>query len=369
MKLRCAICLLATIAVGPQLHAQAPDASEKQVNELQAKLTAALAENKTLRKLVSEFTTLIEQHNADLAAQKRAVDEIKRDSLKADAKYQARELEYKLATAENKMLRARIKSLLKPGGSSTTKPESRRNVRYIAITLHEELWTWWTDPNLLTEHIALRRKLVHLDVDHSIDAWLARRKEFAGTRVDWEMNLVSGKIISKEMVDAALKKAKQDLNNALKAAVYGKPKPRKTDDAKIVDRRITAHATSRPAPKQRSSTIIADPYARPRVDYRTQIRQLQEQIELYKLASAAGGMTTIHAIAGNIAVKMPIPGRHFAKMSLTKRPSVRITGDIVSAAPKAGFFAGRKDSLIQFVVIGECELKNPPAPKPEPEPK
>jgi hypothetical protein len=245
---------------------------------------------------------------------------------------------------------------------STTKPKRRRNVSYIAIELHEELWKWWTDPQLLTEHIALRRKLVHLDVDHSIDAWLTRRKEFAGTTVNWEMKLVSGRIISREMVDQALKKAKQDLDNTLKSAVYGKPRSRKPNNSKIVDRRIGAHATSRPALKKPSKIKQTNPYEHrpPRVDYKKQIRQLQEQIALYKLSSASGGMTTIHAIAGNIAVKMPIPGRHFAKLSLKNRPTVQLKGEIIGATPKAGFFAGRKDSMIQFVVIGECKLKNPP---------
>ena len=71
-------------------------------------------------------------------------------------------------------------------------------------------------------------------------------------------------------------------------------------------------------------------------------------------------MTTIYAIAGNIAVKMPIPGRHFAKLSLKNRPTVQLKGEIISATPKAGYFAGSKDSMIQLGVIGECKLKNPP---------
>ena len=74
-------------------------------------------------------------------------------------------------------------------------------------------------------------------------------------------------------------------------------------------------------------------------------------------------MTTIHAVAGNIAVRMSLPGRHFENVSLTRRPSVQITGSILSAAPKAGFFAGRTDSMIQFVVVGECKMKNPPESK------
>jgi hypothetical protein len=361
MKLRCIICLLAMLSVGPRLGAQVPTTAQKHITDLQAKLAAVQTENKTLRELVTGFTAISDQNNAALAAQKRDLAKIKKDNLKATANYQARELEYKLTVAENKMLRARIKSLLKPGALSTTKPKRPRNVRYIAIELHEQLWKWWIDPQLLTEHIALRRKLVHLDVDHSIDAWLARRKEFAGTTVNWEMKLVSGRIISREMVDKALKEAKQDLDNTLKAAVYGKPRSRKPNNSKIVDRRIGARATSRPALKKRRRIKQTNPYERrpPHVDYKKQIRHLQEQIELYTLSSASGGMTTIYAIAGNIAVKMPIPGRHFAKLSLKNRPTVQLKGEIISATPKAGYFAGRKDRMIQFVVIGECKLKNP----------
>ncbi|MDP6543559.1 MAG: hypothetical protein QGH60_06165 [Phycisphaerae bacterium] len=363
MRVCCVICLLALVAVGPQLHAQVQG----------DKLTAALAENKMLKKLVVELTAMTKQLNAELLLQRVVVEKIKKDHLKTATGHQKNATEYKLAMAENKMLKARIKSLLRSGDSSTSKPAAatrdRRNVRLIAITLHEELWKWWTDPQLLSEHILLRRKLVHLDGDHSIDAWLVRRKEFAGTRVDWPMELVSGSIISKKKVDAAWKKAKQDLNDTLNAMVYGKGRTGKTDNARIVDRRIAAGATSRPAigtrrdkRKAKTPKNTAGPTPR-RVDFRKRIRNLQEQIELYKTASAAGGMTTIHAVAGNIAVKMSLPGRRFEKVSVKKRPSVQVTGNILSAAPKAGFFAGRKDSMIQFVVAGECKMKNPPAPK------
>ena len=373
MRVCCVICLLALVAAGPQLHAQVQGDTGKQINELKSALAAALAENRALTKLVVEMTEMSKQLNADLLVQRAAVEKIKKDNLKAATEYEKHAMEYKLALAENKMLKARIKSLRRSGGSNTSKPAAattdRTNERLIAITLHEELWKWWTDPQLLTEHIALRRKLVHLDADHSIDAWLARHGDFAGTRIDWPMKLVSGGIISKKKVDKAWKKAKQDLNDTLNAVVYGKTRPRKPDNSRIVDRRIGARATTRPATGPRSDKGKAKapkntsgPTPR-RVDFRKGIRNLQEQIELYKTASAAGGMTTIHAVAGNIAVRMSLPGRHFENVSLTKRPSVQITGNILSAAPKAGFFAGRTDSMIQFVVAGECKMKNPPESK------
>ena len=358
------ICLLALVAAAGRLYAQVQGDTGKQIDELKA----ALAENKMLKKLVAELTEMSKQLNAEIVAQKLVIEKIEKGNLKAATAYKTRAMEYKLALAENKMLKARIKSLLRSGGSSTSKPaaatKDRTNVRLIAITLHEELWKWWTDPLLLTEHIALRRKLVHLDADHSIDAWLARRKEFAGARVDWPMKLVSGGIISKDKVNKAWKKANQDLTDTLNAMVYGKGRPGKTDNARIVDRRIGARATSRPTTRPRSDTKKAKTLRR--VDFRKRIRNLQEQIDLYKRASAAGGMTTIYAVAGNIAVKMSFPGRRFENVSVKKRPSVQVTGHILSAAPKAGFFAGRKDSMIQFVVAGECEIKNPPAPEPKP---
>jgi len=373
MRVLRAICLLALVAAGPQLHAQVQGDSGKQIDELKAALAAALSENQALKKLVAELTEMSKQLNADLMVQRVTVEKIKKEKLKAATEHQTRAAEYKLALAENKMLKARIKSLLRSGGSSTSKPaaatKDRTNVRLIAITLHEELWKWWTDPQLLTEHIALRRKLVHLDADHSIDAWLVRHKQFAGTRVDWPMKLVSGSIISKKKVDAAWKKANQDLNDTLNAMVYGKTRPRKSDNARIVDRRIGARATTRPASRPRSDKPKVKPPKNTRgptprrVDFRKRIRDLQERIELYKTASKAGGMTTIYAVAGDIAVKMSLPGRRFENVSVRKRPSVQVTGNILSAAPKAGFFAGRKSNMIQFVVTGECKIKNPPEPK------
>ena len=375
MRVCCVICLLVLVAAGPQLHAQVQGDTGKRIDELKSALAAALTENRELKKLVAEMTKMSKQLNAELLVQRVAVEKIRKEKLKAATEHQTSATEYKLALAENKMLKARIKSLRRSGGSSTSKPAAatndRTNVRLIAITLHEELWKWWTDPQLLTEHIALRRKLVHLDGDHSIDAWLVRRKEFAGTRVDWPMKLVSGSIISKKKVDAAWKKAKQDLNDTLNAMVYGKSRPTKTDNARIFDRRIGARATSRPAAGSRSDKPKAKPPENTRgptprrVDFRKRIRNLQEQIELYKTASAAGGMTTIHAVAGNIAVKMSLPGRRFENVSVKKRPVVQVTGHILSAAPKAGFFAGRTGSMIQFVVAGECKLRNPPAPGPK----
>ena len=377
MTLRCAICLLALAAAGSRIHAQVQADTGTQIDELKTKLAAALVENKMLKKLVAELTEMSKRLNADLLVQRVAVEKIKQDNRKAAAEYQARAAEYKLAMAENKMLRARIKSLIRSGGSSTSKPaaarRNRTNVKLIEIELHEELWEWWTDPLLLTDHIALRRKLVHLDADHSIDAWLARRREFAGTRVDWPMKLVSGSVIPKSKVDQAWKKAKQDLNDTLRAVVYGKVRPGKTDNSRIPDLRIGARATSRPAIGQPNRTKKtkpgknAEPPAPSRLDLRKRIRHLQEQIELYERASAAGGLTTIYAIAGNIAVKMSLPGRRFENISMTRRPSVQITGNILSAAPKAGLFAGRKDTMIQFVVAGECKMKDLPAPKPRPE--
>jgi len=364
-----AICLLALVALvadGTRLNARPQGNGGKQIDELQAKLKTALTENKELKKLVAELTEMSKQLNADLMVQRVAVEKIKREHVQAAAEYQDRAAKYKLALAENKMLRARIKSLLRSGGSSTSKPavkKDRPNVRLIAIELHEELWKWWTDPMLLTEHIALRRKLVHLDADHSIDAWLGRHKEFAGTKVDWSMKLVSGSITSKKKINEAWEKANQDLNDTLNAMIYGKTRPVKTDNERIIDTRIAALATSRPAikrPEKKQKAKPPDnsgPTTPRRVDFRKRIRDLQERIELYKTASKAGGMTTIYAVAGDIAVKMFLPGRRFENVSLKQRPDVQVTGNILSAAPKAGFFAGRKSNMIQFVVTGECKVK------------
>ena len=369
MTIRCAICVLVLVAAGPRLDAQVQVDPGKQIDELKSKLAAALRENRELRKLMVELTEMSKQLNADVVAQRLVVEETRKKSLKAATEHQKHAMEYKLALAENKMLRARIKSLIRSAGSSTSKPaavkKDRTNVRLIEIELHEDLWEWWMDPLLLTDHIAMRRKLVHLDADHSIDAWLTRRREFAGTRVDWPMRLVSGSVISKSKVDQARKKAKQDLTDTLRAVVYGKARPAKPDNSRVVDLRIAARATSRPAktkPKKKTG-----PPTPSRIDLRKRIRHLQEQIELYQRASAAGGLTTIYAVAGNIAVKMDLPGRRFDSISMTRRPRVQITGNILSAAPKAGFFAGRKDTMIQFVVAGECKMKDPPAPKPKPE--
>ncbi|MDP6635271.1 MAG: hypothetical protein QGG42_10260 [Phycisphaerae bacterium] len=371
MRLTRTICLIALIASGPRLWAQ------ESANKLQAKLTAALIENETLKKLLVEHSALNQQLSADLVAQRRAVEEIRKEIARTNAQHKSRAMEYRLALAENKMLKARVKSLLRSTGSSTSKPgtaaSTRRNVRLIAITLHEELWKWWSDPLLLSEHIALRRKLVHLDVDHGIDAWLTRRKEFAGTRVNWSMKLMSGSIISKDQVNKALKKANRTLDETLRAAVYGQPRPKKPNNTKIVDGRLAARATTRPArkPPAGSGGIKAPKttgYDRPkRVDFRKQIRQLQEQIDLYKRSSTAGGMTTIYAVAGDIVVKMSLPGRRFENVSAKNRPAVQVTGDILSAGPKAGYFIGRKDTMIQFILSGECKLKNPPPAKPKPE--
>ncbi|MCP4377500.1 MAG: hypothetical protein GY794_15155, partial [bacterium] len=121
--------------------------------------------------------------------------------------------------------------------------------------------------------------------------------------------------------------------------------------------RIVAGSTSRPAEKKKKS--IAKPKATGRDERRKRIRDLQDQIDIYKRSLVAGGMTTIYAIAGDVAVKMQLPGRHFENVVLTKRPSVQITGDILRAAPKAGLFAGRKGTMIQFEVSGECKIKNP----------
>ncbi|MDP7287542.1 MAG: hypothetical protein QGH94_06085 [Phycisphaerae bacterium] len=365
------ILLLAVIAMGQKLYAQTPG------DQLQARLAAARAENATLKKLVSELNDLSNQLNADLAVQRQAVKRVQQEKLKAAAKQKNRELEYKLALAENKMLKARIKSLIRSARSSTSKPAAgagnRKNVRYIEIELREELWKWWTDPILLSEHISLRRKLVHLDVDHSVDAWLTRRREFAGTNVNWTMRFVSGAITSKKKVDQALKQADKDLSTTLQAAVYGSRPQKPVDNAKYLDGRIAAQAATQPAPKpptggRKPKTSKTNTYSeRKTVNHRKQIRQLQERIELYKLASAAGGLTTIYAVSGDIAVKIAIPGRHFENVSRANRPKVQIKGSILSAAPKAGYFIGRTDTMMQFVVTGKCTLKNPPAPEAKPE--
>jgi hypothetical protein len=354
MKLRCIICLIAITVIAPQTRAQATD------DELQTKLDKALTENQMLKTLVVELTAVTKQLTADQAALQHAIDKIKQDHLKAEMKRQNRTLEYKLALAENKMLKARVESLLRLGGSSTSQPatgsRSRRNVRLIAITLHEELWKWWTDPLLLTKHIALRRKLEHLDVDHSIDAWLTRQKEFAGTKVNWSMKLVSGSFTSKSKIDKAWKEADQTLTDTIQGAVFGNTKPVNPRKAKLVGQR----PTTRPAPKPRNNSKVTNGYSRPkRADFSKQIRELKNTVELYKRASAAGGMTTIYAVSGNIAVKMSLPGLRFEKLSMRDRPDVQITGVILSAAPKAGYFAGRNDSMMQFVVTGECKLTNP----------
>jgi len=340
----------------------------------QSQIERLRAENAALRKLVTELSSLSKQLTADLAAQRLVIEKIEKDKQKAAAEHRARALEYKLAAAENKMLKARIKSLVRSTGSSTTKPSSprsRRNMRTIQIELHEDFWEWWTDPMLLSKHIALRRKLVHLDADHSIDAWLTRRKQFAGVKVDWTMQLVSGAITSKEKVDDALKKADRELNSALEAAVFGRRFAKATDNAKYRDATIAALATTQPKPRKTNTvkvktpkTADADPYARkPRVDHRKHIRDLQERIELYKRASKAGGLTTIYAVAGDIAAKIAIPGRHFEKIPRTPRPQVQITGFILGAAPKAGYFAGRTDRMMQFSISGSCTLKGDAAPE------
>jgi hypothetical protein len=350
MRVFCIICLLALVAVGPQLHAEAPSDA----------LAGVVAENKSLKKLITGLNEVCEQLNAEIKAQKLVIEKLKASHRKTVTEQQARAMEYKLALAENKMLKARINSLLRTGGSSTTKPaatRNRKNVRFIEIELRENLWKWWIDPLLLSDHLAMRRKLVHLDTDHSIDSWLTRRGEFAGTRVNWPMKLVSGNIISKKEVDNAWKAARQNLKDTLSSMVYDTRRPAETDNDKIVDRRMGAGSTSRPASGKQKGT--AKPKVSGRDDLRKRIRNLQDQIAIYKRASQAGGMTTIYAVAGDIAVKMSLPGRHFENVVLTKRPSVQITGDILRAAPKAGFFAGRKGSMIQFVVSGECKIKNP----------
>ncbi|MBT3201899.1 MAG: hypothetical protein HN350_18520 [Phycisphaerales bacterium] len=364
MKLRCIICLLSIIAAAPQSQAQTPDKT------IQAQLQTAQAENKTLRKLVSELTTLNKGLSAEVEAMRQVMDKIEKDKLKTAAKREDRTMDYKLVEAENKMPKAKIRSLLKSGGKPTTRPAapigSSKHVRQISISLPEDYWEWWLDdPNLLTEHITLRRKLTPLDVDHSIDAWLTRRNGFAGKRVKWTLKLVSGAITSKEKVDKALKKAKKDLDDTLGAAVYGKSAARPLDNSKYQDRRIAARVRTQPVKKPtkkapKINEIPVSAYTRPtRTDLHKKIRDLQQQIELYQQASKAGGITTIHAVGGNIAVKMSLPGKRFEKLSLKTKPSVQIVGHILSASPKAGYFAGRKDNMIQFVVTGSCNLTQP----------
>lgn len=356
MRLRLVICLIAMLAVAPGGRAEPKGDAAGRSGERESALDLARSGNKVLRELVDELTKMNKKHRDDLAVRELVIERLEKDRRKLAAGRRADAEEYKLALAENKMLRARIKSLLRPGASSTTKPKGRSNTRVISITLHENFWKWWSDPILLSEHIALRRKLTTLDVDHSIDAWLTRRKEFHGTRVNWSMKLVSGTYISKEKVNKAWKKAKQDLNDTLNAAVYGVRRPAKTDNPKV--------AASRPGAKKSPPPKKAKPPLR--IDFRKRIRELQEQIEMYKRASAAGGMTTIYAVAGDIAIKMSLPGRRLTNVSLNKRPDVQITADIVSAAPKAGLFIGRKDTMLQFVVTGECKLKDPDAAKRDP---
>ena len=364
MKLRCIICLLSIIAAVPPSQAQTPDKTT------QAKLQAAQAENKTLRKLVSDLTELNNGLSAEVEAMRQVMDKIEKKKLQAAAKRDDRTMDYKLVAAENKMLKSRIRSLLKSGGKPTTQParstNSSKHVRQISISLPEDYWEWWLDdPIQLTEHIALRRKLTPLDVDHSIDAWLTRRNGFAGKRVKWAMKLVSGSITSKVKVDAALKQAKKDLDDTLSAAVYGKSAAKMLDNSRYKDGRITARNLTQPVKKTtkkapKINAASASAYARPtRTDLHKKIRDLQQQIELYQQASKAGGITTIHAVAGNIAVKMSLPGKRFAGLSLKTRPGVQIVGHILSASPKAGYFAGRKDNMIQFVVTGSCNLTQP----------
>ncbi|MCP4377302.1 MAG: hypothetical protein GY794_14140, partial [bacterium] len=268
----CIICLLALVVVGPQVHADAKDDM----------LVGLMDENQSLKKLITGLNEVCEELNADIKVQKLTIEKLRASQLKTVNEQQARAMEYKLALAENKMLKARIKSLLRTGGSATTKPaaKNRKNVRLIEIELPENLWKWWLDPLLLSDHLAMRRKLVLLDTDHSIDSWLARRREFAGTRVDWTMKLVSGKIISTKEVSKALKTARQNLNDTLSSMVYDTRRPAKTDNDKIVDRRIVAGSTSRPAEKKKKS--IAKPKATGRDERRKRIRDLQDQIDIYK---------------------------------------------------------------------------------------
>jgi len=371
MRLRHAICLLTLIVASSGLYAQTPDA------DIRARLAAAMQENATLKKLVAELTAMSKELSADIEAQRIAFEEINKRRQKADAERGSKTMDYKIALAENKMLKARIKSLLRARDSSTSKPsgKTRRssNVKVIHIELQENFWKWWTDPLLLTEHMALRRKLVHLDGDHSIDAWLTRRKGFTGTRVEWNMTLVSVQFTSKLQIDKALKKANQDLTDTLDAVVHGKTRPLRPSNSGITDLRIEARTTSQPAPKPDTDTarlrlLKPSGYYRPkREDIRRQIGNLQESIKLYKRASAAGGLTTIHAVAGNVAAKMLLPGKQLEGVRASKRPGVFITGSVLGASPKAGFFAGRKDTMVQFSVNGECKLKSTSSTETKPE--
>jgi len=378
MKLKRIIILLTIVLIAGRLQAQSSD------SELRRQLAAARAENASLKKLVIDLSNLSKQLNADLAVERHAAKKVRQELVKAAKKYtlkttadKDKAMEYKLALAENTMLRARIKSLLRSTGSSTSKPaddpRNRKHVRLIQIELHEDLWKWWSDPILLSEHISLRRKLTHLDVDHSLDAWLTRRGQFAGTKVNWNMRFVSGAITSKKKIDLRLKQAEKDLSATLQAVVFGSKSPIAVDNAKYRDSTIAALATTQPKAKstpagKKPKTAKTDPHAgAKKTNFRMQIRNLQEKIELYKLASAAGGLTTVYAVAGDIAVKIALPGRHFERVSRADQPRVKIVGSILRAAPKAGYFIGRTDTMMQFEVSGKCTLKNPPAAQPESE--
>jgi len=363
MRLHRTILLLAIVVSGPQLRAQSP------ADQLREQLAEARIENAKLKKLVLDLSDLSKQLNADLTVERLKARKIRQDKTKAADAHKSRAMEYKLAMAENKMLKARIKSLLRSTGASTRPadtPHNRKSVRSINIELHENLWKWWSDPILLSKHISLRRKLTHLDVDHSIDAWLTRQRQFVGTKVNWTMRLVSAAITSKKKIDEALGQAEKDLSATLQAAVYGSKGSKPIDNARYRNSTIAALATTQPKPKtprtvKKPKAPKTDPYARPkRTNFRKQIRDLQERIELYKLASAAGGLTTVYAVSGDIAVKIAIPGRHFETVSRAKRPGVKIVGEILRAAPKAGYFIGRTDSMMQFELTGRCELKAQP---------
>ena len=60
MRLRHAICLLAMVAAGPQLHAQVRGHAGKQNDELKSAHAAALTENQKLKKLAPQSDELIE---------------------------------------------------------------------------------------------------------------------------------------------------------------------------------------------------------------------------------------------------------------------------------------------------------------------
>jgi hypothetical protein len=365
MRLHRTILLLAIVASAAPLWAQSTE------DKLRQQLADTRVANATLQRLVDELSALSDKLNADLAVERLKAKKIRQDKTKAVDTHNARAMEYKLAIAENKMLKARIKSLMRSRGAGSTRPadnpHKRKSLRSINIELHENLWKWWSDPILLSEHISLRRKLTHLDVDHSLDAWLTRNRQFVGTKVNWTMKLVSAAITPKKRIDAALRQAEKDLSATLQAAVYGNKGSKPVDNARYKDATVAALASTQPKPKsprvgKQPKAPKTDPYARPKqTNFRKQIRDLQERIELYKLASAAGGLTTVYAVSGDIAAKIAIPGRHFETVSRAKRPGVKVVGDILRAAPKAGYFIGRTDSMMQFELSGRCELKALPA--------